>query len=442
MKRILAAIGPAIIVAAVVLGPGSILTSSRVGAQQGLIGIPIILAASTLMMAMVILSSRLGAACEHSLCTELAHRLGRPVSVAIGLILFLIVAVFQSSNNLAVIGGLEPLFGEGELSTPIRIAVLACVNLLIIAFLYLLRNVYSSIESLMKLLIAVMVAAFLTNLAVVLAHDRGYEPVASGNPTDWLAILGLIGTTFSVGGAFYQAYLVREKGWGIDDVRRGTVDSILSISILGGITCVVLLTAWRVFHGNPDQPALQSVGDVAMVLEPSFGPKARIIFACGILAGAISSFLGNALIGGTVLSDSLGMGARLENRWPLHLTAVALLAGFAAAAASLTQEGSTVHLITFAQALTVVGLPAIAAALVYLGTRPDLRQRGHLPGWLIGLTTLGLVVACGLAMLTVNKVTAKLAAPAVEIQDESAPAEAVEKPGPAESVSDNPSQDN
>ncbi len=439
MKRILSAIGPAIIVAAVVLGPGSILTSSRVGAQQGLVGIPIILAASTLMMAMVILATRLGAACEHSLCTELAHRLGRPVSVAIGVVLFLLVAIFQSSNNLAVIGGLEPLFGEGELSTEIRIAVLGGVNLLIVAVLYLLRNVYSSIESIMKILIAVMVTAFLTNLAVVLLHERGYEPVASGNPTDWLAILGLIGTTFSVGGAFYQAYLVREKGWGIDDVRRGTVDSILSISILGGITCVVLLTAWRVFHGNPDQPSLGSVGDVAMVLEPSFGPWARIIFACGILAGAVSSFLGNALIGGTVLSDSIGLGARLENRWPLHLTAVALFCGFAAAAASLTQEGSTVHLITFAQALTVVGLPAIAAALVYLGTRSDLRQRGHISSPLIGLTTVGLIVSCVLATLTVNKVIAKLSPPEKQVAAVTA---ANNVTTPAKSVSNDMSKHN
>lgn len=293
----------------------------------------------------------------------------------------------------------------------------------------------------MKLLIAVMVAAFLTNLVVVLTHDRGYEPVASGSPRDWLAILGLIGTTFSVGGAFYQAYLVREKGWGIDDVRRGTIDSVLSISILGGITCIVLLTAWRVFHGNPDQPALKSVGDVALVLEPSFGPKARIIFACGILAGAISSFLGNALIGGTVLSDSLGLGSRLENRWPLHLTFLALLSGFAVAAASLTQEGSTVHLITFAQALTVVGLPAIAAALVYLGTRPDLRQKGHIPGLLIGLTTLGLIVSCGLATLTVNKVVAKITVPAVTSQEGTSHAESVEESEALESVPDDAPQD-
>jgi Mn2+/Fe2+ NRAMP family transporter len=90
----------------------------------------------------------------------------------------------------------------------------------------------------------------------------------------------------------------------------------------------------------------------------------------------------------------------------------------AAAAAALREKESIVPLITFAQALTVLGIPAIAAALVYLGTRPDLRERGHLPGWLIGLTTIGLIVSCGLATLTVNKVWSTLA-PATEVSQAS-----------------------
>jgi len=408
MKRILTSIGPAIIIAAVVLGPGSIMTSTRVGAQLGLVGIPIIAVATALMMAMVLMATRLGAACEHSLCTELSHRLSRPVAVSIGVILFLLVAIFQSSNNIAVISGMEPLAGTEVLTTSVRIGLLGLLNLVIVGVLYLLPNVYSSIERLMKLLIGIMVLAFVTNLAVVMSQPRAYEPIADAGAIDWLAMLGMIGTTFSVPGAFYQAYLIREKGWSVDEVRRGTLDSVLSISILGGITCVILLTAWRVFHGHPQMPEMKSVGQLAIVLEPTIGRGAQFVFAGGILAGAFSSFLANALIGGTVLSDAVGLGSQLEDRWPLHLTTLALFAGFGIAAVSLSREGSTVHLITFAQALTVVGGPAIAAAIVYLGTRPDLYQRGHISGRLISVTTLGFVVACVLAALTVNKILPKI----------------------------------
>ena len=410
MKRLLQSLGPAIIVAAVVLGPGSILTSSKVGASLGLIGLPIIIAASVLMIAMVALAARLGVVYERSVCDELSDRLGRPVAVLVGLTLFVLVAFFQSSNNIALIGGVEPLLGASTMSVELRATILVLVNGFVIACLYGLRRLYRSIEGVMKLLVGMMAAAFLINLVVAFLRPRNYEVTVSDNPIDWIPLLAMIGTTFSVGGAFYQAYLVREKGWGLQDVQRSMIDSIVSISMLGLITCVILLTSWRVFYGNPAPVTLASVGDVALQLEPVFGSWAKIVFCLGILAGALSSFLVNALVGGTVMSDAIGKGSRLEDRWPVHLTAVALLVGMFVAIASLAKQGSTVHLLTLAQALTVLGIPALAAALIYLGTRAELIGERRIPKAIITIAGLGFLTACFLAYLTATKVYQKLAA--------------------------------
>jgi len=408
MNSILKKIGPAIIVTAVVLGPGSILTSSRVGASFGLVGLPVIAIAALLMIAMVALAARLGVAYEGSLCSELASRLGRPVAVAIGLTLFTLVALFQSSNNLALIGGMEPLMGEGTLSLFARSAILVVVNVAVVAILYLAHNLYNVVEKLMKLLVAVMILAFLVNFLVVFASPRSFEISPAQGSLDWLPLLGMIGTTFSVGGAFYQAYLVKQKGWSLLDTKKSLRDSVLSISILGGITAIIFLTAWRTFYGNPAAPALGSVGDVARQLEPLFGPLAKGIFCAGILAGGLSSFLVNALIGGTVMSDSVGKGSRLSDGWPRHLTTVALLVGMTVALASLTSEGSVVHLITFAQALTVLGIPVLALALIYLGTRSDLGEQAKPPKWVLALAIVGFAVACFLASITAKTVYQKL----------------------------------
>ncbi|PAY20803.1 manganese transporter [Rhodopirellula sp. SM50] len=412
MKRILHAVGPAIIVAAVVLGPGSILTSSKVGASLGLLGLPVVFAASVLMIAMVALSARLGAVYENSPCDELASRLGRPVAVVIGVTLFTLVAFFQSSNNIALIGGVEPMFGDDPLPLAARAMVLLAVNGLVIASLYLLKNLYRSVEGLMKILIGLMTLAFLFNFVVIFVSPPDFERVVPEAAPDVFALLGMIGTTFSVGGAFYQAYLVKEKGWGIGEVRQGMIDSIVSMTVLGLITSMILVTSWRVFYGNPNGVALSSVGDVARQLEPLFGASAKIIFCTGILAGALSSFLVNALIGGTVMSDSLGKGSKLDDKWPLHLTTAALLVGMCVAIASLAREGSTVHLITIAQACTVLGIPALAAALIYLGTRKELIGPRKVPRWIIALAVIGFVVSCVLAALTANKVYQKINPPA------------------------------
>ncbi|MGB4740511.1 MAG: divalent metal cation transporter [Fuerstiella sp.] len=407
-KSLFKSIGPAIIVAAVVLGPGSILTSSKVGASFGLLGFPVVIVAAVLMIAMVALSARLGAVYEKSLCDELSSRVGRPFTVFVGLTLFTLVALFQSSNNIALIGGIEPLFGSEPFSFELRAATLAIANLLIIASLYLVRDLYRSVEGFMKLLMGLMTAAFLVNFAVVMIKPQSFTPVPPTGSLDWIPLLGMIGTTFSVGGAFYQAYLVKEKGWGLEDVRSGVVDSIFSITLLGIVTSIVLLTSWRVFYGNPQPVTLASVGDVARQLEPSFGATAKVIFCSGILAGALSSFLVNALIGGTVMSDSLGKGARLQDKWPVHLTVVALVIGMLVAVAALRNEASVVPMITLAQACTVLGLPALAGTLIYLGTRPELTGPRKVPTAIIVMAIVGFFVSCVLMYMLAQKVYAKL----------------------------------
>jgi Mn2+/Fe2+ NRAMP family transporter len=66
LKQLFSSFGPAIIVAAIVLGPGSILTSSKAGAQFGYIGIAAIVIAVVLMIAMVALAGRIGVIYEDS----------------------------------------------------------------------------------------------------------------------------------------------------------------------------------------------------------------------------------------------------------------------------------------------------------------------------------------------------------------------------------------
>ena len=411
LKQLFSSFGPAIIVAAIVLGPGSILTSSKVGAQYGYVGIAAIVLAVVLMIAMVALAGRIGVIYQDSPCDQLARRLGRPVAVIVGVILFGLVAIFQYSNNVAIVSGLAPLFETEDYSlmsgaTPA--IILISFNALVIFCLYWKRHLYRSIETLMKFLIGLMVVAFLINFLVIYFSPRGYVPVKSGKAPEILVLMGLMATTFSVGGAFYQAYLVKEKGWKLLDAKRGLVDSVVSISVVGILSTIILMTAARVFYGRPEPVALSGVGDVAMQLQPLFGPWAKMVFCMGVFAGAFSSFLVNALVGGTVLSDSLGKGSRLGEGWTLGLTTAALLSGLVVALLNLSDAKSTVNLIIFAQALTVLGIPALAAALLYLGTRPDLTGERKVPAWIINLGWAGFVVAVALAIRTTIAVLDKL----------------------------------
>ena len=414
-KRLIGKIGPTIIVAAVVLGPGSMLTSSRVGADFGFPALGVLVLSTCLMIGMVSLAARLGVTYERSLCEELASRLGRGPSLLVGLVLFLVVALFQSSNNLAIIAGLEPLvedLGDGSVMTGTisKVIVLLVINLFVAFCLVRVRALYARIESLMKVLVLIMIVAFTGNLIVVLlggSESEVADRTANGD-RDLISLLGMIATTFSVAGAFYQGYLVREKGWKLADWKRGLGDSIFGILVLGTVTAFILMTSVLTFHGRAQVVELHSVGDVARQLEPLFGKGAKVVFSLGIMAGALSSFLVNAVIGGTIFSDSLGKGWRLSDFMPRALTCLALFIGMVVASWSLSGASGTVTLITIAQALTVLGLPLLAAAVLYLGTRKELTGEKRVPKWILGNCALGFLVACGLAVKTALTVLEKL----------------------------------
>jgi Mn2+/Fe2+ NRAMP family transporter len=91
----------------------------------------------------------------------------------------------------------------------------------------------------------------------------------------------------------------------------------------------------------------------------------------------------NALVGGTVLADSLGLDSSMNGRWTRRLTTVALIASMVIAIVLATTGRGAVGVILVAQALTVLGLPAIAVAMIHLGSRGEAREKGLIPPWLL-----------------------------------------------------------
>jgi manganese transport protein len=415
---LLRSIGPAIIVASVVLGPGSILTSSKVGCQFGYEMIWVLAVAAFLMFGMVALSARLGVVLDGTLCEELRSRAGRGWSLLVGISLFLIAGCFQFSNNVGIFAALEPFFPvEGSWWPDV---LLVTLNLAIIGALFGMKKLYVPVERLMKLLVAVMIVGFLANLLLaqpsVWAIVTGFLPRLPEGAADSIlphrgpegkvvdnlfVVQALIGTTFSVGGAFYQSYLVRQKGWKIGDLQQGLVDSACGIAVLGLITMMIMVTAAAVLHQVVDPNELSGAADVARQLTPLFGRGATVLFCLGIFAGAFSSFLINAMIGGSVLSDGLGWGGYLDQPGPKYCTVAALLGGMGVAlwmrAANVDRP---VNLIIFAQAMTVLGNPVLAAVMLYLATRRDLTGQRAVPLWIKVLAAIGLVLVTYLALRT------------------------------------------
>jgi Mn2+/Fe2+ NRAMP family transporter len=408
-RGFLRSIGPAMIVAAVVLGPGSILSNSKVGWQHGYDMVWVVVLAGVLLVGLTTVSARLGALMSGTICEELARRIGRPVAIAVGVALFLVAAGFQFGNNLGVLYAIEPfLEGSGSSAAWLSASVLIVLNGVLIVALLRFRKLYAPVEAFVKVLVGVMLLGFAFNLLLakpsIVETLRGLVPTfPSEDQGGVMTLLALVATTCSVGAAFYHSYLVRQKGWTTDDLGRGLVDSVIGIGTLILMSLMIMVTAAAVLHGNDDVKELKSAADVADQLRPLFGPFATAVFCTGIFAGALSSFLVNAMIGGTVLSDGLGLGGSMDGRWPKRFTILALVIGMVVAIAVKTVDDfDTGGLIIFAQAVTVLMNPLLAGSLAYLAFVY------RLPIWMRIASLVGLVTMIALAWRTVLLIVDKL----------------------------------
>ena len=340
-------IGPAIVVAAVVLGPGSIVTASRVGCQFGYSLLWVVLAAGILMIAMTAASMIVGVSGSQTPVSAVAQRFGRPAAVLVGGALGLAIALFQSSNNQALLMAAEGWLPPGtRLSPPLAIAALSVVNAAAAGLILAGRRaLYRRIEAAMAGLVGAMILAFGAAMIAAGPSIDGLlgglvprPPAGDADALSWMAVAAVVATTFSIAGAFYQSYQVREKGWTTGELRLGQFDAVIGIGTLAIITAMIMVTAAAGLHGRVDPQSLTNAAAVAASLEPAFGSAAAVIFGIGVAAGALSSFVVNAIIGAVVCSDAVGGPVTLQSREVRRWTVAVLAAGWAIASGCLIGE--------------------------------------------------------------------------------------------------------
>ena len=374
--RWLTRIGPAFVIAAVVLGPGSVTTMTKMGAAQGYAMLWLPLVAGVLMASFVTLFMRFGISSGKSYLQHCADTWGRWFAALCGFSMFYIATAFQFGNNIGVTTAINSLITPAaRLGTQAEPPVPPWVwpvafNALALLFLFAFRRIYSILEKMMTALVGVMLVAFLVNLLFARPSlsgiARGFVPsIPKG--LDWMVAAGLVATTFSIVGAIFQTYLVRARGWKQADYGKGVADSVSGIGMLMLISMVVMITSAAVLHGKPDV-TVKTAADMAGQLEVSLGAAAKLVFCIGFAVAAFSSFLVNAMIGGTLLSDGFGLSDDI-NSMPVRIcSALSLVIGMVVAI--LVTQWKTIDFaqaLVAAQAGTLLAIPlAILSALLVL----------------------------------------------------------------------------
>lgn len=375
-------IGPGIITAALVFGPGSLTINTKLGAGFGFQLLWAIPLSILFMIIYTAMSARIGLVLEQSFIQEIRVRYGRFLSLVIGLGVFLITASFQAGNAIGAGVAFGELFDTSSTPWVIFFSVLA------ISLLFF-RSFYKILERVMIFLVLLMCAAFL--LTVIISRPNLGAILMGLIPTlpqgaEYLTV-ALMASSFAVGGAFYQSYLVREKNWKRAEAAEAVGESRNGIIILGFLSMLVMICAGAVLYEQ--QKAANTPADLGLALEPLFGRFTSSVFMVGFFAASFSSLLGNATIGGSILADTFSLGHQL-NRLPARLMIVLVIV--LGATVAITFGRLPLELIVLASGVTAIVAPA-AALSIFLFARSE-KIMGNLKnsGLVNVLGVIGLVV--------------------------------------------------
>lgn len=410
LKGLLALLGPGVIAVLSWLGAGDLITSSVAGSNYG-----------------------------YAMMWVLA------VSLLLRFLIVNIIARFQLCNNqgMSILEGyaqLHPLFawfmfgyallmghlmnaymikGAGEaLSTLLHInQPLLCAFAVVLAVWLLVgRNIYSLIEGVMKILLAIMTLAFLTlaimskpDVGSIVAGTVGFSiPANEGVHGALLVAVSVIGAVAGSVANFVHPYVMKEKGWTGPEHKRLQRNDLLFAVIVG---IVINLAIWIVGAEilRPNGLEVNTLDDLAGALEIYFGQFGWFLFFIGVFATLFASISGKTTAFPRLITDAFqrirpGRRERYGTVFhadPMHkwFTLFILVTPLVW---SLPGMPDFVTLTLAVNALNIVGLPIISLGLLIMSNQKSLLGK-YRNNWFENLalgaaTVLAIWVAITLAM--------------------------------------------
>ena len=391
------------VIAAAFLGPGTITTAARAGAEHGLSLLWTLLFATIACGVLQEASARLTVVSGRSLGEALRDRFpGAGAWLAVTAIV-LGCAAYEAGN---VLGGVA---GAG-LAVPISSRILTLLSVLAAGALLGFGST-RMVVGVLGALVAVMGGAFLAT-AISISPPLGElftgllvpsSPRGSG-----LLVLGLIGTTVVPYNLFLGSGIAR--GQSLGELRFG-----LAIAIgLGGLISMAVLVVGTAVVETFSYEAL------AAALTARLGDRAELLFAGGLFAAGFSSAV-TAPLAAAVTARSIFSRGTEDPRWnegSLRYRGVWL--GVLAAGAAFGFTGvRPIPAIIAAQALNGLLLPAVAVFLL-LAVNDRRLVRGALNGGFSnGMMAVSVAVTIFLGLRGVNRAAG--AAFGIALPDEMVP---------------------
>ncbi len=357
--------GPATLIAAAFIGPGTVTLCTIAGVN---FGFDLLWAMLLSIFATIILqemSARLGIISQKGLSEVIKQEIKNSFlnKIIIGLILSAIVignASYEAGNISGGILGLETIFGQSILKLGSFSINLMSILVGFIAFILLYIGNYKFLEKVLISFVLLMSFSFL--ITAIITKPNLLEIIhglfiPSLPEQSLLTVIGLIGTTVVPYNLFLHASLVREKWKKNEDIKFAKKDTIIAILIGGLVSISIIISAATI-----SLKEISNAADLALGLVPLYGNFTKYFLAIGLFSAGITSAITAPLAAAYVVKECFGWQANLKSKSFRAVWMTILILGVIFSSIGI----KPIEIIKFAQIANGLLLPIITAILLWI----------------------------------------------------------------------------
>ncbi|MEI7768604.1 MAG: Nramp family divalent metal transporter [Chloroflexales bacterium] len=310
-RKMMAYVGPGLMVAVGYMDPGNWATDLAGGAQFGYMLLSVILISNFMAMLLQHLSLKLGIATGRDLAQASRDAYPRPVALALWVMAEVAIAACDLAEVIGSAIALNLLFG-----LPLILGVLiTAVD--VVAVLFLQNRGFRYIEALVGGLIMVIALCF--GYEVIVSNPQ-VAPMLAGllpspqivfDPSALYIAIGILGATVMPHNLYLHSSIVQTRAYPRTDrgrasaIRYATVDSTVSLMLAFFINASILILSAAAFYGT-QYAYVADIGDAYQLLTPVLGAgMASTLFAVALLASGQNSTLTGTLAGQIIMEGFL-----------------------------------------------------------------------------------------------------------------------------------------
>ncbi len=315
-RKMLAFIGPGLMVAVGYMDPGNWATDLAGGAKYGYILLSVILISNFIAILLQHLSLKLGIVTERDLAQACRDHYSKPVSFMLWVGCEIAIAACDLAEVIGSAIALNLLF-----HLPLIIGIfLTALDVIVILFLQ--YKGFRVIESLVAGLILIIGGSFAYELMIsnpslpLFFANLLPKPEIVTNPDMLYIAIGILGATVMPHNLYLHSSIVQTRAYERNEegkkmaVHFAGIDSATALFAAFFINAAILILSAAAFHGTGHQD-VADIHDAYNLLTPVLGVSmASVVFAIALLASGQNSTLTGTLAGQIVMEGFLNIRLR------------------------------------------------------------------------------------------------------------------------------------